>query len=1763
MIKKLQKTLVMLLILLVSGVIPTLSAIAEELIVSPEFTATVENGFVQVEQGKTIQFKLKLSATGNANAKFKVGNAYKIIDGQISAEPQRSDIEFKGSNTTVEVNATLTVNANAQPKDYEITIPVEITTTQGNILENNIPDKLKVKVISNDTSAPVVSITNPIDNAFYQSINLPGSPMFTVTDQSSYTTSISGWSTSEGRQTLTITATDINGNVGQDSVTYTVDNTNPVIKSEVLVDGGVYNSEVLKGKENAYYIIDEPYLETSSADELNLTPGTHSVKITAQDKAGNYAEKVITYTIDNEAPTISFKFTDGGFYTSDDFTRNFTPYYEVKDDNLDNSTIKASAPGLGEGPQSVTVSAADKANNQINAKASYTIDNTPPEVTIHLKDGKYYNAETLSKVGQFYTATDLNMLKVETAGFGSSDGHYKASVLATDKAGNATAETVEYYVDTTKPIITIDPNKIADNGFYKASYLENLTEFYSIEDVNKGTVEVSPFNLTEGTHTLTITATDKAGNIETKEISYTVDNTAPIITFNLTNNGSYQSAKLPKEYYNTSDNNGVVSVVKDAYDQAEGTHELTVTAMDAAGNSTKASIKYTVDDTAPQVSIDFPKNGGYYKSTDLPDEPTVTVKEANTFTQKITGYNKNDDGPHKVIVTATDPAGNVGSAETSYIVDNIKPVITTKITDGGYYNKETLEKLGTYYEVKDINLDLKSVSASPLNFEEGNYSATITATDLAGNKSEVTIEYIVDNTVPTISFKFDDGGFYTLDNFKEKAPYYGVNDENLDEESIEASGLSFTEEEHELTVSAYDLAKNFNSAKAKYTIDDTAPTITLHLEENKYYNQTEIDNVKDFYTVTDKNPYSVVPAGFGRTDGHYNASVTATDKAGNKTTKTVTYHVDTVDPVISIDNSKLKDGGFYQASYLESLVDYFNVADENIDRVDISPFEKENGKYTFTITATDKAGNSSSKSLSYTVDNTAPEIKLHLKDNCYYQTVKLPNEYYTATDNNAVAKVDADEYQTAEGTYTLEVTVWDAAGNSTTETVSYTVDNTAPVVTITNPENNAHYKTSALPENPEFTVDEKSPYTTEILGYNKNQDKTSTVTVTATDAAGNVGTANATYTVDNTPPVITSTLIEGGYYNKEAIENLGVYYAVNDLHLVLDSVTASELDTSEGEHTAIITAADKAGNEAKLEINYIVDNTKPVITFKFVNGEYYTSKKFKTFDPYFEVYDKNPNPASYESSGIGFEEKEHEMTVTAKDLAKNESSASAKYTIDDTAPEVTIKLVEGKYYNQIALDELGEYYTTFDENSGEIEASDLAIEDGTYTATVTATDKAGNVTSKSVKYHYDNTKPEIKIDETKLKDGGFYNAKYLQGITGDLYTVNESNLEAEKSSELNFEEGIHTFTVTATDKAGNADTKTITYTVDNTNPTITFNIEKDKVYSSESLLRIGQYYNLGDNRPLEELTVKADSLITGPDGTFTLNVTATDKAGNSTTESISYTVDDAKPVIEFHLIKGKHYTTKALLDALAGYDKYYTVTDKHLSNVEADELKKTEGIHTLMVTATDEAGNETVESLTYTVDNTGPVFSGLEGLKDGQRFLVGQDVNVNPLVKDNYDNSPALDGPTKLDTSKAGAHTITIKATDQAGNTSTFSYSYYVYNYSGVLQPVKADGSSTFKRNSTIPVKFQIFDGSKYVKDASATIHLVKGSDEVDGDPIEVTSTSSASEGNLFRYDTTGNQYIFNLNTKSLEDGEYRAIITIELDGETIINGSQTFKIRK
>jgi hypothetical protein len=94
-----------------------------------------------------------------------------------------------------------------------------------------------------------------------------------------------------------------------------------------------------------------------------------------------------------------------------------------------------------------------------------------------------------------------------------------------------------------------------------------------------------------------------------------------------------------------------------------------------------------------------------------------------------------------------------------------------------------------------------------------------------------------------------------------------------------------------------------------------------------------------------------------------------------------------------------------------------------------------------------------------------------------------------------------------------------------------------------------------------------------------------------------------------------------------------------------------------------------------------------------------------------------------------------------------------------------------------------------------------------------------------------------------------------------------------------------------------------------------------------------------------------------------------------------------------------------------------------------------------------------------------------------------------------------------------------------------------IFSWTGVLQPINGDGTSIFKLGSTVPVKFKLTSPCVPTGTFTAKIFLAKITNSILGSEVEATSTAAADTGNTFRYDASGDQYIYNLATKAFTNG--------------------------
>jgi len=204
-------------------------------------------------------------------------------------------------------------------------------------------------------------------------------------------------------------------------------------------------------------------------------------------------------------------------------------------------------------------------------------------------------------------------------------------------------------------------------------------------------------------------------------------------------------------------------------------------------------------------------------------------------------------------------------------------------------------------------------------------------------------------------------------------------------------------------------------------------------------------------------------------------------------------------------------------------------------------------------------------------------------------------------------------------------------------------------------------------------------------------------------------------------------------------------------------------------------------------------------------------------------------------------------------------------------------------------------------------------------------------------------------------------------------------------------------------------------------------------------------------------------------------------------------------------------------------------------------------------TAKDASGNTATAKQNVTVvDGQPPVISTPGNMVVTAASEAGAVVTFSVTATDNVDGAvtPTV-SPASGSLFPLGPTTVNCSATDAAGNTATASFTITVgHSWSDFLQPIDPPdanrvSNSVFKAGSTVTLKFRLTGASAGMTDVVATLSYAKVSDGIVGTDVEAVSTSAATTGNLFRYDSTSGQYIFNWSTKGLTPGAYQLSVNL------------------
>ncbi|EGX8195405.1 Ig-like domain repeat protein [Salmonella enterica subsp. enterica serovar Infantis] len=1420
---------------------------------------------------------------------------------------------------------------------------------------------------------------------------------------------------------------------------------------------------------------------------------------------------------------------------------------------------------LTEGLHQVYVKVEDIAGNKANSAVfDFTIDTTvsTPVISLLSKDDTGVTGDNLTNINKPGFAisgvdADAHRVVVQVMHNGVSeeielshlngswlfipgntwaDGSYTLTVKVEDKAGNTNySAPLTVVIDTQ---IAIDGVELVNDSGVKGDNMTNddrphfrvtvptdVNEVRLSIDGGNSWVQATPgvagsweyiwpTDLADGQYTLTVEATDKAGNTVTKTIDFAVDTTLSV----------------PVIVLDSADDTGIQG--------------------DNMTNSTQPTFALQhIDDDAVRVTVSV-EHGGVTTTFDA-------TKGTGGWSFTPTGAWA--DGDYTLSVSVEDKAGNTShsasltvTVDTQIAINNIELV-----NDSGIPNDNLTNNVRPHFQVTvptDVNVVRLSIdggktwfnatqSATPGAWDyiwpddvaDGGYTLTVEATDKAGNKTTQELDFTIDTTlsVPTLSLDSADDSGIAGDNITNvKTPGFTLNNIDTDVSRVIVEVMhngikqevplvqtggqwrfaptsDWADGDYILTVKVEDRAGNVKqSAPLTVTVDthiaidrielvndSGIPGDNLTNEARPHFQVTvpadvngvrlSIDGGKTWFDATQSATSGVWDYTWltNVANGPHTLMVEASDKAGNKTTQKLDFTIDTIlsEPTITLDSAddsaagdnitNVKMPGFtlgnIDADVTKVVVtvahDGKNQQIELIKNGGVWRFTPgaawTDGDYTLTVKVEDKAGNTNySAPLTVTIDTQTSIDRIELLNDTGIVGDNLTNEarpqfhITVPTDVNSVqlsldgginwvnATLTSDgvwEYiwptDLVENTYTLTVKATDVAGNTATETLNFIIDTTlsTPTITLdsaddsgTANDNKTNVKT------PGFIIGGIDSDVTQVVvqvmrdGHSEEVELTQTngqwrfvpgsawtdgdytLTVTVKDEAGNIRhSAPLTVTIDTQITIDHIELVnDSGIPDDNLTNNVRPHFQVTvptDVNVVRLSIDGGKTwfnatqiatpgvwdytwlaDVGEGKHTLTVEATDKAGNKTTQQLDFIIDTllSEPTIVLD-----------------------------STDDSG-----------TKGDNLTNVNKPTFLLGNIDADARYVTVEVQHGG---------TKEVLTATKDATGNWSVTPTGTwADGDYTLTVRVEDEAGNEKhSASLTVTVDT---QITIDVIELVNGN--------GIPGDNMT-NDAHPQ---------------FRVTVP-----GDVNEVSLSIDGG---VTW------VKATQSATPgVWNYTWPG----------------TVPDGDYTLNVKATDNAGNTVTETLHFTIDTtlSVPVIVLNSaddtgVQGDNMTNSTqptfALQHIDDDAVRVTVSVEHGGvTTTFDATKGTggwsftptgawaDGDYTLSVSVEDKAGNTSHSaSLTVTVD-TQIAINNIElvndsGIPDDNltnnvrphfQVKVPTDVNEVRLSIDGgktwfnatQSATPGVWDYTWLADVGEGKHTLTVEATDKAGNQTT------------------------------------------------------------------------------------------------------------------------------
>ncbi len=1301
--------------------------------------------------------------------------------------------------------------------------------------------------------------------------------------------------------------------LGAFSASYTLDNTGPIVTGALTpaANNVGWNKSDVTIKWTATDPVGVPTQPGDQTVTANTVTDGVTKTATAADALGNGGSGSVLVKLDKDAPTVTPSRTpvaNGAGWNNTDVTASFTT-----SDALSGVATEAAGKVFGEGAnQSHTGKGVDVAGNETSASVSgVNVDKTNPTLsgapTTDPNGSGWYKGDVVIA----WTAGDAlsglaGSAPANSTITGEGEG-LTVSQTVIDRAGNGTtAGSPAVKIDRTAPTT----NATAPQGWNSTDQTVTLTPSdtgsgvastrYKVGNGAEQTGTSVGFT-TDGQHELTYWSVDRAGNAEApKTVTVKVDKTAPTIFASQSPaavNG-WNNSNVTVSFRCEDTGSGIASCSPSAVISEEGRAKTTTgTATDNAGNTATATQTVNLDKTPPVVTgsrVPAAGNTHGWNNTDVVASFTTTDPLSGVATAAA-GETFGQGANQSVTGTGTDVAGNSASDTVGGVnVDKTDPLLSGTPSTTGWSRGDVTVTWTASDALSQLDGDVPAPTV--VKGEGDDLSASASVKDKAGNTTATTVRGIkIDRTAPSTSVSVPDPlptGWYDkdvevtltgVDRLSGVAEtFYSVDDGPAQEYT--GKFIHALKGEHTITFWSVDKAGNVEDKTAPghsitLKLDGTPPTTTISLPAafaSGWYadkvtvafaaNDAESGVAKTYYSI-DNGAAQQYDGTFMHTlDGTHFITFWSVDSAGNvedktKPANTVEIKVDTSKPTITGSRTPAANThGWNNTDVKVSFVckdEHSGVEIENCTPE--TPVQNEGAGQSVTGVAKDNVGKTAETTVGgINIDKTAPSLSgeptiAHNAAGWYKGDVTVD---WTAQDGlSGIVSAPADTKITSEGSNLgTSAKVQDKAGNETEAHVAgIKIDRKAPVVTgavVDSTPTAGWYKGSVRVR---YTAtDPKLADGTDGSGVADQPEDD----VLATDGANQTSKTDSTDRADNTG---TGT--------------------VTGINIDSKAPTSSAVIQCEGKNnfckgakaTIALSAVDQAGLSGVKELLYSTDGGKTWTTLAGATGSFdITLNRSGTVTVQFKAEDVAGN---VETANV-IEVKYDTIAPTVSHKLDPAANAAGWNKADTT---VTFSAVDDSDGSGVDPATLTEPVTVSSETSGQV-------------VTGGAEDLAGNKGTDSVTVKLDKTLPTISgAATTQPNANGWYNSPVT--IKYSAEDKLSGLAESPKDEVVTTNGAGQSFTGTAVDVAGNSKSTTVGgISIDTAGPEITIGGVKG-----------GGIYTLGAvpaatcsaTDALSGLSGACEGKLTGGTngvGTFTYTATATDKAGNTTTTSVSYSV---------------------------------------------------------------------------------------------------------------------------------------------------------------------------------------------------------------------------------------------------------------------------------